>query len=766
MRNNSKGGVWRNTEDEILKVAIMKYGLNQWARISSLLTRKTPAQCKARWYEWLDPSIKKIEWNREEEEMLLHLAKIFPSQWKTIASKVGRTAAQCLDHYNKLLDEVQQQQDGTSSERPQRHSEMDPNPETKPAKPDPIDMDEEEKETLSEAKARLSNTQGKKEKRKFREKQLEEARRLAFLQKKRELKAAGQYLHQKKKIERGKFDQSHEIPFFKKPQAGFYQVPDEEIINDPNKDREFIGKRVDQLEKKKYLEEQEKNNKLEELKKKKKEITNLPGLLMEVSKLNDVQQIKNRKKTQMFLPLPQLTDDDLEEIAEFERVNGGQELEVQLQQQRTKRTPMQQDNIMIEAQNLYNLSVASTPLKGGQTPHLVNTNLQITKPVNSKDSQQTPSVGKTPNPLLQIAQTPKRKFDSLQDREEIERDNQVQQQKNKSSLLESLRNLPKPKHEIKISLPDVEPEDIDMDTQSVGASSTGGASAMELDESEVHIRKQEELKHKEQFRQRNRSNVLKKNLPRLYEPVEISSSQDLIQKMVSIEMNKIIKNDNQLYPVLAVNGSGSKQKQKQQQQQPEHQLQYEYYTNKEMDQVNQLINEQIKSSGMNKDMVLNVILQELDSLQENFQVVPGDNKLVDRSVVTSKQRIETLKMDYEMIVKDLKSHQMKSQQLEKKLTVYNGGYQNRSKQLVQSIEELYSSIQKANIELNCYQDLRTLELNSLENRIKSVQHDLYDQVETENHLQLKYSKLLQEKKEILKNKVTKFLYQEQKNKEN
>ena len=48
-----------------------------------------------------------------------------------------------------------------------------------------------EKEMLSEARARLANTQGKKAKRKARERQLEEARRLAVLQKKRELKAAG-----------------------------------------------------------------------------------------------------------------------------------------------------------------------------------------------------------------------------------------------------------------------------------------------------------------------------------------------------------------------------------------------------------------------------------------------------------------------------------------------------------------------------------------------------------------------------------------------
>ena len=44
--------------------------------------------------------------------------------------------------------------------------EIYPNPETKPAIPDLIDMDEDEKEMLNEARARLANTRGKKGKRK------------------------------------------------------------------------------------------------------------------------------------------------------------------------------------------------------------------------------------------------------------------------------------------------------------------------------------------------------------------------------------------------------------------------------------------------------------------------------------------------------------------------------------------------------------------------------------------------------------------------
>ena len=222
--------------------------LDTRARISSLLVRKTPKQCKARWYEWLDPSIKKTEWSKvrpfpdsvtilvaeahsqEEDEKLLHLAKLMPTQWRTIAPIVGRTATQCLERYQKLLDEAEAKENeelglagpgdagaGVDDVRRLRPGEIDPDPETKPARPDPIDMDEDgtsypyfvdlvtdvsffaEKEMLSEARARLANTQGKKAKRKARERQLEEARRLAVLQKKRELKAAGIIMRHKTK---------------------------------------------------------------------------------------------------------------------------------------------------------------------------------------------------------------------------------------------------------------------------------------------------------------------------------------------------------------------------------------------------------------------------------------------------------------------------------------------------------------------------------------------------------------------------------------
>lgn len=101
------------------------------------------------------------EWSKEEDEKLLHLAKLMPTQWRTIAPIVGRTANQCLERYQRLLDEAEQREvaeggdelglTGTGAEagpsaddvRRLRPGEVDPDPEAKPARPDPIDMDED-----------------------------------------------------------------------------------------------------------------------------------------------------------------------------------------------------------------------------------------------------------------------------------------------------------------------------------------------------------------------------------------------------------------------------------------------------------------------------------------------------------------------------------------------------------------------------------------------------------------------------------------------
>ncbi|KAF7965506.1 hypothetical protein HWV62_43240, partial [Athelia sp. TMB] len=442
-----KGGVWKNTEDEVLKAAIAKYGKNQWARISSLLVRKTPKQCKARWYEWLDPSIKKTEWSKvsaelldlheslligvfqTEDEKLLHLAKLMPTQWRTIAPIVGRTATQCLERYQKLLDEAEAKEneelglagpegaEGLPADdvRRLRPGEIDPDPETKPARPDPIDMDEDEKEMLSEARARLANTQGKKAKRKARERQLEEARRLAVLQKKRELKAAGIIMRHKTK-KKG-MDYNADIPFEKKAAAGFYDTSDEQarLTSAP------VGQSLRRLDNKRKPEE-------EEAERKKRQRKNAAGKEgpetsghqtkfvaardAQIQKLKEAESIGRRRK--LVLPGAQVGEAELEDIVKIGQasesakslVAGGSDASGRLlsdyeglenaRMARTPRTAPQQDNVMAEARNLRNMSMVQTPLLGDE-----NTPLHVNPSGGTGFEGATPrhQVAFTPNPL-------------------------------------------------------------------------------------------------------------------------------------------------------------------------------------------------------------------------------------------------------------------------------------------------------------------------------------------------------------------------------
>ena len=347
MRYHTKGGIWKNSEDEILKAAVMKYGLNQWSRISSLLVRKSAKQCKERWEEWLNPNIKKTEWTKEEEEKLLLLSKSFPSQWKTIGQFIGRTAFQAMEHYEKLLDKIINKKDvdnnnsNIADPRKLKIGEIDPNPETKPARPDPIDMDEDEKEMLNEAKARIANRRGKKAKRKAREKQLEESRRLAALQKRRELRSAGidvDYKKFNKKSKKKELNYNSEIPFNKEILSGYNNTDknwnenedlNEEDMHNDNEDANYERLKkftngmisLEFMENRNRDKEEEIRKKLDDKRLKKLKERALPTSIEVLNKLNDPLNIV--KKIKLNLPAPKYSENDIMNL-----INTNKELEI------------------------------------------------------------------------------------------------------------------------------------------------------------------------------------------------------------------------------------------------------------------------------------------------------------------------------------------------------------------------------------------------------------------------------------------------------
>jgi pre-mRNA-splicing factor CDC5/CEF1 len=399
----------------------MKYGLNQWARISSLLVRKTPKQCKARWTEWLDPRIKKTEWSKEEDEKLLHLAKVFPSQWGTISDVVGRTAQMCLERYERLLDSAQTTSGTTLAEaRKLRPGEIDPSPETKAARPDPVDMDEDEKEMLAEARARLANTQGKKAKRKAREKLLDEARRAAALQKRKELVAAG--LPGISFRQRG-MDYNNEIPFERRPGPGLYD-PAEELRQESLEHEEHSRLPFKPPRSKDSIEIDERQKDLQK-QKVRMEKGFLPAALER--KLKEQQAAR---RAPLNLPAPQIGELELEQIAKLGHASEAARIAAE-------------ENATPAASTLRSNPAAMTPLASYRGA----TNYGNSTPMSSTMSATT--IGRTPlRDHLGINA-------SVRQQEPIDSASMLDAV-NKRRLRDAFKSLPKPKNDFDIVIPDEE----------------------------------------------------------------------------------------------------------------------------------------------------------------------------------------------------------------------------------------------------------------------------------------------------------------------
>ncbi|KAI9078419.1 hypothetical protein K1719_039638 [Acacia pycnantha] len=800
MRIMIKGGVWKNTEDEILKAAVMKYGKNQWARISSLLVRKSAKQCKARWYEWLDPSIKKTEWTREEDEKLLHLAKLMPTQWRTIAPIVGRTPSQCLERYEKLLDAAcvkDENYEPGDDPRKLRPGEIDPNPESKPARPDPVDMDEDEKEMLSEARARLANTKGKKAKRKAREKQLEEARRLASLQKKRELKAAGIDIRKRRRKRKG-IDYNAEIPFEKRPPPGFFDVTDEgRQVEQPK-----FPTTIEELEGKRRIDVEAQLRKQDVAKDKIAQRQDAPSAILHANKLNDPETV--RKRSKLMLPPPQISDNELEEIAKMgyasdlvasEEIAEGSGATrallanyAQTPSQGTtplrtpQRTPAGKgDAIMMEAENLARLRESQTPLLGGDNPELHPSDFSGVTP-KRKEIQ-------TPNPMLtpsatpggadltpRSGMTPARdgfsfgmipKGTPLRDELHINEDMDMHENTKlelrrqadlKRSLHYGLSSLPQPKNEYQIVM-QLAPEDVEEPEEKI-----------EEDMSDRIAREEAEEEARQQELLRKRSKVLQKELPRppaaslelirnsliladgdkssFVPPTFIEQADEMIRK----ELLSLLEHDNAKYPLdekvnkdrkkgakRAANGSAVVPL-------------IEDFEEDEMKDADQLIKEEaqyLRVAMGHESEPLDEFVEAHGTCLKDLMYFPARNAYGLSSVAGNMEKLAALQNEFENVRKKLDDGKEKVVRLEKKVMVLTQGYEMRGKKsLWPQIEATFKQMDTAATELECFQVLQKQELLAASHRINNIWAEVEKQKELEKTFQKRYGDLLAEVERI------------------
>lgn len=726
-----KGGVWTNIEDEVLKAAVSKYGLNQWARVSSLLARKTPKQCKARWQEWLDPSIKKVEFTKEEDEKLLHLAKLMPTQWRTIAPLVGRTANQCIERYQKLLDEAEQREAGelaltggdesaapTADEiRRLRPGEVDPDPETKPARPDTIDLDEDEKEMLSEARARLANTQGKKAKRKARERQQEESRRLAALQKRRELKTAGiniKVVTRKK----GQMDYNADIPFEKKAASGFYDTSEEMTLNE--RQRATFDPRKQQLAQAKRKQDEDE----EAGRKRRKPDKDAPSAsYREALKAGQMQRIReaeqSSKRRALNLPAPQVGEGELEEIVKMgmigERANTMAEGENDATRGlvnayntlntsapiRTPKAPAHEDHIANEIRNIRALTETQSSLLGGENTPLHEgagstgfesaaprmQNIVTPNPMATPLRQGANGVGATP---LHPGQTPLRT-----PRDNFALNSQGNDMVLRHRLKQGLASLPKPKQQSwELELPEEQQEMVTTESELP-------EDASERDRKEQELREAQEL-----LERKRQTQVMQRDLPR---PVSVNLSvlwrtaqeiEDPIEKAIARESAMLMAYDAAKYPLSAA----------------------------KVEKVPRL--EQIEDAAL-AEARRQILVEAKDKLKpEDVEAVwaksNSNSLLLGLGCYddTEQEELEAMREAFDEIQDTMIASAEKGAKLEKKLNLHLGGYKQRSEMLRKKIGDSAIELEKAINALNSFKILATSEEMAVNNRLAKLREEV------------------------------------------
>lgn len=101
-------GRWTQDEDNSLVRAYDMYGPS-WQKVAAKIPGRTDDQCAKRYMEVLDPETKDRlkPWNQEEDLRLIRQIKIHGTKWRTIAFELkGRPSLTCRNRWRKLVTQV------------------------------------------------------------------------------------------------------------------------------------------------------------------------------------------------------------------------------------------------------------------------------------------------------------------------------------------------------------------------------------------------------------------------------------------------------------------------------------------------------------------------------------------------------------------------------------------------------------------------------------------------------------------------------------
>lgn len=612
-----------------------------------------------------------------------------------------------------------------------RPGELDPDPESKPARPDTIDLDEDEKEMLSEARARLANTQGKKAKRKARERQLEESRRLAVLQKRRELKNAGINV---KVVTRkpGQMDYNADIPFEKPAAPGFYDTIEEQNQNE--RQREAFDPRKQQLANKRKGDQDDDA----ERKKRKNDKSGASAASAAAQRAGRMQKIReaeqSTKRQPLNLPAPQVGDSEMEELIKMglagERASaltgnddstmgftGNYSAIMGNTPIRTPRAAPEDDHIANEIKNIRALTETQSSLLGGDNTPLQEGNSStgfdgiaprkqdiVTPNPMSTPFRQANGMGATPGPGATPLRTPRDHFSLNREAAggqlvgSTPRDIKNHENLMRQQFRSKLSSLPQPKKsEWQLEIPDETAEPSSMEIS-------------EEDAAEIDRREREAQEQAAKAEFKRQSQVYQRGLPR---PAVLdlnalmqraSKVSDTVEGLIANEAAILIAHDSRKFPVPGAQVEGKAPK------------------------LRQLDDQRLNAARASIAAEIALAEAQKSEWQEKFEdgwssaranSLPGLENYEDDEEDASLEE-QKLIAAFDTVQTALLATAERGNKLEKKLSLHYGGYQNRAKTLRSKILEAGTALPIATNELDAFRTLQISEETAVPRRLESL----------------------------------------------